>query len=73
MRLGAAFLAQVPNHGRVYDLAVGLGGQYTSMPQQFLDGRDVYALVKQERRTGMPRRVEQNPQSTRQQTSKDKT
>ena len=66
-RIGSLFFCRIDKMG------VNLGGLYVCMPHQGLNRVDVYAIFKQQRGVAMASTMEQNPQSSRRQTSDDKT
>ena len=55
------------------DFGVHLCNLHVGMPEQLRGGIEVSAKRQHHRRERVTEAVEQNPQSTRQQTSKDKT
>lgn len=57
----------------VYNMRINLRGFDVSMSHQRLDGVYVNAIFQQQRSIAMPPTMEQNLQSSRQQTSDDKT
>ena len=71
--LTLTYALQIADDGIGKYLRIYLRGLDGGMPQHLLHRRDGDALVNQQGRTGVPARMEQNPQSSRRQTSKDKT
>ena len=57
----------------VYDVRIDLRGFDISMSHQRLDSVYVNAIFQQQRSIAMAATMEQNPQSSRRQTSDDKT